>query len=167
MSRRRVTDSGFAGGGAQGPQSHSRYIISPHRSRRRAPGPIPVWSCRAPLLRSPGPRIPYSIYIILFLPHRSRRRVPNKTGLDEWWRMNECTRMIVLCEWLLKIINIKKSGIMPPNLYECLGPFQSEVVGLPSWGAQGPISHNRYIISPHRSQRRAPGPIPAWSCRAP
>ncbi len=35
-----------------------------------------------------------------------------KTDLGEWWRMNE----IVLCEWLLKIININKSGIMSPNL---------------------------------------------------
>ncbi len=38
-----------------------------------------------------------------------------KTGLGEWWRKNEC--LIVLCEWLLKIINIKKSGIMPLNLW--------------------------------------------------
>ncbi len=27
--------------------------------------------------------------------------------------------MIVLCELLLKIINIKKRGIMPPNLWKC------------------------------------------------
>ncbi len=35
-----------------------------------------------------------------------------KTDLGKWWKMNE----IVLCEWLLKIININKSGIMSPNL---------------------------------------------------
>ncbi len=32
------------------------------------------------------------------------------TGFSEWWRMNKC--MIVLCEWMLKTINIKRSGIM-------------------------------------------------------
>ncbi len=58
---------------------------------------------------------------ILIALLRSAREEPpwgasKKTGLGERWRMNEC--IIVLCEWLLKIINIKKSGIMPPNLYK-------------------------------------------------
>ncbi len=32
----------------------------------------------------------------------------------KWWRMKEF--MIVLYEWMLKIINVKQSGIMPPIL---------------------------------------------------
>jgi hypothetical protein len=35
-----------------------------------------------------------------------QQKIYKKTGLDKWWRMKEC--MIVLYEWMLKIINVKK-----------------------------------------------------------
>ncbi len=59
-----------------------------------------------------------------------------KKGLGEWRRMNEC--MIVLCESLLKIINIKKIGIIPPNLFEKVIMWHH--VWISPWSAAG--SHN-------------------------